>query len=253
MHHLVGVVVIIAILGRSIEQHLARTLVALEVGLQHSQQLGHGQRPMVKDMVFDGGQSIGHGAQTNSLDVGGVVPGTATVVVLTGSDTVVDKQREERSGHVGGVELFYDVVATDLDVQEVVQLGVVGLKELCKVLEAGRISGFWPKLLSGTGVTAIVQSDFQYLGHVKVAGQIVVLFAKSTNLDTPAGAAVARIGNRLAHANQLLDDQVAVEYGGLAKAGADDACCPPDESIWVLFADLNRGAGLKQSHFLNDV
>ncbi len=85
-----------------------------------------------------------------------------------------------------------------------------------------------------------MEGEFKHLGHVEVAGEVVVLLSKSTHLDAAARTAVARIGDLLAHADQFLNDQVAVKDRWLSESGADDACGTPDEPVRVLLAHLDR-------------
>jgi hypothetical protein len=98
-----------------------------------------------------------------------------------------------------------------------------------------------------------VQGKLQDFRHVKVARQVIVLLAESAHFDAAAGTAVAGIDHRLAHAHQLLDDEVAVKDRRLAETGPNDAPCPLDKGVGVLLADLDRGAGLEEAHLLDDV
>ncbi len=50
-----------------------------------------------------------------------------------------------------------------------------------------------------------------------------------------------------------MDDEVGIKDRGLAKARAYDAGRAPDKAVRVLFADLDRRAGLEQPHLLDDV
>ena len=99
----------------------------------------------------------------------------------------------------------------------------------------------------------MLQRDLQHLGHIEIAGQVVVLLAKCTRLHTAAGAAIAGILQRLALPDHLLHDDIGVEDRGLTKAGADDLGRPLDETIRILLAQLHRRTGLQQAHLLDHV
>ncbi len=177
---------------------------------------------MLEDVVLDRGQRICDRPQTDTLDVVRVVAGAAVVVVPAARDAVVDQDRQERRGHVRRVQTLDDIVAPHLHVDQVVELPAEGLEELLECAELRRVARFQADLLARPRVDAVVERQLQHLGQVEVAGQDVGFFAERADLDAAAGAAVAGVGDGLAHADQLLHDQVAVEDGGLAEAGADD-------------------------------
>ena len=61
-HELVHGVVIVAVLGGVVHEHLADllTLLAREVGLQRVGELGRRDAPLVKDELLDGREGVGH-------------------------------------------------------------------------------------------------------------------------------------------------------------------------------------------------
>ncbi len=180
-------------------------------------------RLAVEDMHLEGGHRIGHGAEADALDVAGVVARAAVVIVAASLDAIVGKEREERRGHIGCVQALDDVVAAHLHIDEVIELGAIGFEEGIERVEALRLARLRAKLPAGARVEAIVQRKLQHLGHVEVAGKVVVLLAERADLHASAGAAAARVGDTFAHAHQLLNDQVAIENGWLTETGADDA------------------------------
>ena len=95
-HHVVRVVVVVAVLGRLVQQHLTHPLLPLEIILEDSQQVFHRHGLLVKDVIFDGRQCIGHCTHADPLDVGRVVARAAVVIVLAPGDAVVNQQRKER-------------------------------------------------------------------------------------------------------------------------------------------------------------
>ena len=92
-HNLISVIVIIAELGGAVEQQLAGAFIVRKIRLEDAEKGFHIECPLIVDMVANGGQGIGHRAQTNSLDIGGVVARAAVVVVLALGNAVVDQQR----------------------------------------------------------------------------------------------------------------------------------------------------------------
>ena len=94
-------------------------------------------------MVFDRGQDVRDGADADALDVVRVVAGAAAVVVLALGDAVADEERQERRREVFHEQLLDDVVAADLDIDEMADLFPVGLEQLIEGLELsmGRPSG----------------------------------------------------------------------------------------------------------------
>src|ERR1035437_8866431 len=114
----VGVVVVVAVLGGLVPQHQAGGLAALEIGGERLQQIGHGQRFAIENVILDGGEAIRTRAGGNRHDVGGIVARATVVVVLAFGDAILDQQRQERRRHVARVEPLDDVVAADLDIDE---------------------------------------------------------------------------------------------------------------------------------------
>ena len=204
-------------------------------------------------MVLERRHRVGHRAQADALDVAGVIARAAVVIVLAAGDAVVDQQREQRGRHVAGIEPLDEVVAPHLDVDQVGELGAVGGQQLVKGRKRARIARFQPDPLPGARIDAVVQGQLEHLGHVQVAGQVVIFLAKGADLDAAAGAAGPRVGHRLALAHQLLHRGVGVEHRGLAEPGADDARRALDKRVGALFTDLDRGAWLQEAHLFDHV
>ena len=117
-HELVRPVVVVSVSRSLVQEHLAQGLPALEVGGEGFKELPHGEGPLLEDVVLYGREGIGEGPNPHPLDVGGVVPGPAGVVVLSLFDAVVDEDGKERRGHLGRIQPLHNGVPPDLDVDE---------------------------------------------------------------------------------------------------------------------------------------
>ena len=124
-----------------------------------------------------------------------VVAGAAVVVVFAGGNAVIDQDREERAGHIAGVQALDDVIAGDFDVDKVPHLALKGSVELIEAGELGWVAGFEADLLPGAWIDTVVQRDLKHFGHVEIAGQVVVFLAEGADLHTAAGAALAGIAD----------------------------------------------------------
>ena len=153
----VGARVIVAIARGLVEQQLALALKTFKISFQHGQHLGHAQVIFLKDMFFYGGETVRDGAHAHPLDVGRVVAWAAGVIILAFQDTVIHQQGEEGRRHVGGIQLFDQVVALDLDVNEGAHLLFEGGIQVFKGSKVGRVTALRTKLLAGTRVQAVVQ------------------------------------------------------------------------------------------------
>ncbi len=252
-HQAVGVFVVVAELGRPVEDALAELLVALEIVFEGGPKLGHREVAVVVDVPADGAQDVRDRAHADALDVVRVVAGPAAVVIAPVLDAVVDEDRQERRRQVLGVEAFDDVRAADLDVDEVADLPAESLEELVERFECRRVAGLEADPFPRPRVDAVPHGDLEDLGQVEVSGQDVGLLAESPRFDAAAGPAVAGVGDRLALADELLDDGVGVEDRGLAEAGLDDLEGPEEERVRPLGADLDHRARLEDAHLLDDV
>src|ERR1017187_10493155 len=96
LQYAVGVVVVIAVLWSSVPKQQAGSFVALVVCRERVEQLLHGQRLHVENVMLDGGERVGATPRRHRHDVGGVVARAAIVVVPPAGDAVVYQDREER-------------------------------------------------------------------------------------------------------------------------------------------------------------
>ncbi len=67
-HQCVGVVIVVAVLVRTVDQTLLQQIVTREVCVQHRHQVGEGQRLFVEDELLEGCQTVGQAADTHELD-----------------------------------------------------------------------------------------------------------------------------------------------------------------------------------------
>ena len=98
-----------------------------------------------------------------------------------------------------------------------------------------------------------MQREFQNLGQIEIAGEVVVLLAERAHFHAAARSARARIFHRLALPHQFLHDQIGVEHRRLPEARADDLGRALHEAIGILLADLHRRTGLQQPHVFDHV
>lgn len=98
LHDIVGIVVVVAVFGRLVCNEVIDAVIALEVMIHGLHQLLHGEVMVIEAVVLDGGQAVGYGAYADALNVVGVVPCAARVVVLALLYTVVGQYGEEGAG-----------------------------------------------------------------------------------------------------------------------------------------------------------
>ena len=155
-HQRVSVIIVVAVLGRAMQQPLAQPLLGLEVPFQHSEQLRHAQRPLIENVILDRGERIRHRAQSHPLNIGGVVTRAAVVVVLSRGDAVVNEQREERTGHVLRVQALDHGIAAHFDVHKVLHLPGKSVEQRLHRLEIARIAGRRAQLHAAARIYAVV-------------------------------------------------------------------------------------------------
>ena len=95
-HHVVGIVVIVAIPGSPVQQHLTRSFLAYKIIPQDIQQPCHCHGFFVKNVVLDGCHGVGDRPQPHALDIACVISGATVVIVLAFSNAVTDQKGEKR-------------------------------------------------------------------------------------------------------------------------------------------------------------
>ena len=98
-------------------------------------------------MFLQGCEAVGYGAETGTLDVGGVIACAAAVVVLTLLYAVVYIQTEECGWGVELEHTLYVVIHAELQVHEINHLLVPSLIEFLEALECARVAGLQTELL----------------------------------------------------------------------------------------------------------
>ena len=119
--------------------------------------------------------------------------------------------------------------------------------------EVPRIAGARPELPAGPRIAPVVQRELQDLGQVEVAGEDVRLLAVGAGLHAAAGAALARVLDALALAQQLGHDAVRVEQRRVAVALAHHAAGLAQEVLRGDPRQLDVGAGLDQVQLVDDL
>ena len=253
LHDIVRIVVVVAVFGRLVGDEVIDAVIALEVMIHGLHQFFHGEVMVIEAVVLDGGQAVGYGAYADALNVVGVVPCAARVVVLALLDAVVGQYGEEGSGHVLGEYLLDYVAAGDLDIHEVLYLLLVSLKELLIAVEVLGKAGVQAQLMAAHVIVAIVQGELKYLGQVEVALKYVGLVAEGAGLYAAGGAAHAGVVQGLAGVHQLGYYGLGVVEGRLAPALAGYLAGALEELAGGLAAYLHVAGGLEQLHFVHAV
>jgi len=236
-------------------------LVALEIGGQRFQQPVHGDRLLFEDVQPHRGQGVGQGPHADAWDVRGIVARSAVVIVAAPFDAVVHQQRHVRGGHVVGKEPLDRAVAGHLQVDKILQLGLVRLEELLVRDEPARVARLRAKSLAardavppaGGRVDAVVAGQLENLRPVDVPGQRAAFLAEGTDGHATAGSAEAGVGQRLAVVEHLLEDHVGIKDRRLPQPGANHAAGAFQEAVGVPLAELDAGARLDQLHLFHDV
>ena len=182
LHDVVRVVVIISVLRSLVLHHVEDGFVSEEIVVHGLDELLHGEVLLIVYVVLDGCEAVCDRADSNALDVPGVVSRAAIVIVLALADAVVGNDRQARCRHVVCVELLDNVVAAHLHIYHVVELLCKCIKEFFICVEVPCISGLRSELLAGLVVESVIKSKLKDLRDVEVSCQDVSLIAPASCL-----------------------------------------------------------------------
>ena len=227
---LAGVIVddriVIAVLGRAVEQQLTHILVALEVAGQQIHQLTHGHVLVAEDTYVDRGEGVGNVSGAGDGADGEAVRRGALLQVLALIDAALreagGRQRRQQVGVAG------DDAGEDLQpgLRKVVQLGAEGSGKLIHGGEGPHVAGLQANLLLGDGIDAVVERDLEDLVGVEETDvRIFIRDAGYHVLHAAADAVFARLLDRVAHGQQIGNADVVVEERGVAVPLADALEC----------------------------
>ncbi len=110
--------------------------MSLKIILQGFYKLSHGEVLMFEYMIFQSGHGVGHCTDPDPLNVVGVVPGAACVIIPGLINTIQGDGREEGDRHLLSEDGVNDVGAGDFDVQEMFNLLSESGHQLFEALEA---------------------------------------------------------------------------------------------------------------------
>ena len=147
----VDILVVVAVLGSLLQQHLTDVLAALEVLGQHVEQLLGGELLLAVDDRVDGGHGVSGVADADGEGAGLTVAGAAALQGLALLHAVVDEHGREHHGLTHGVQGADDVEAANHQIHEVVDLGVERLLQLLEGVQLGELAGLGAELLAVDG------------------------------------------------------------------------------------------------------
>ena len=108
-------------------------------------------------------QAVGEAAEADELDVGVVVARAAGVVIAAAGDAVVGQHAQERRGHLRGIHPFDELVAAQLDFEEMLELRAIRGEQVVESLERIRFARARAELFAGHRIHAVVQREFEAL------------------------------------------------------------------------------------------
>ena len=207
---------------------------------------------LFKNVLLQGSEAVCNGAQTRTLDIGGVVTGTTAIVVLTLLNAVIDIETQERSRSVEREHPLDIVVHREFQVDEVLHLPVPGIVELFVGLEAAGITCLESEFLARLWIDAVMECNLQDLRCIQIACQQIGLLAKSTDFDAARTASLAGILHRLPCPYHLLHISVWIEDGWIAVTLTNHLDTFQQEVVGGVLCDMYRQSRLQLMQFLLD-
>ena len=169
-HECVGIRIVVAVLRRFFLNEISNGFTAEEIGVHCSQQFFHGEALFVKNVVFDGHETVGESADAHSLNITGIVTGAACIVILSFGYAILNDDRQERHWHLSGVQFFNDIVTLHLDVDEVVQLLAESGKEVIKGFKGSGGTSMWAELTTAGFIKTVGKCELENFGQVEITG-----------------------------------------------------------------------------------
>ncbi len=246
----VRLVLVVAVMGRAVHQHLADDLASLPVAVERVDECGHADPPLFEDVRADAREGVRDGANRNARHRGDLVVRAAGVPVEAALDAVVDERGGERHRAPARVDAAHDVVVLDLLVGEVGDLRAERGHHLFEGREGARIAGSRPELFAGQTVHAVVEGQLEAFRQVEVPAGRHAILAVAERGDAPVEAARSGVSQRLAAVHHPQHQHVRIEHRRHAHALAKQLTAAQQEGWRRLGADLRGQPGLRQPHVL---
>ena len=227
--HVVGSLVVVAVLGRS-QEPPAQQLMARIVGIQRVAQLGHGGLAFVEDDRLDRRQRVDGVCRAFGQHAVGAVARAAGGHVAARGDGAVDQRAEQRHGRdrAALIDPFDHPHHRPADHR--IDLGGEGLPDLLKRGECARIAGVQAILPAVDARTAAVERPFQ-AEHQAQPLEAEVGAAGDDHFPAAVVGVVAGIGCGDADALQRRDERLVVEDRRHPAAVLEHLAGPPDQFI----------------------
>ena len=183
-HDVVGAVVVVAVAGSFVEEALAQGLLTLEIVVDGRNEVRHREGLIVVHVVLEDGEAVRQAADADTLDVAGVVPRTAGVVVAALRDAIVGEDAQKRCLRPVREHPLEDEVAAVFDVDEVTDLGAPGFEDFVERRDPQRITGLGTELRTRARIDPIMKRQLEHLREVEVSRQDEGFLAEGARLDT---------------------------------------------------------------------
>ena len=183
--------------------HAVNGIVSFIIMLHRLNQLFHGKILPVEHIIFHSGKAICDRTNAHALNIVGIIPCAACIVILCIRNAVIGHNGKARRRHLLCIQLLNHVVAANLDVNDMGKLLLECLPQLLIGLEILRIPQFQANLFPGILVKSVEQRQLEHLRDVQIPGQDISLAAPRARLHTPGRAAAPCVLKVLSCVNQL--------------------------------------------------
>src|SRR5665648_633193 len=103
------------------------------------------------------------------MNILSVVPCSASIVIFSFFNAIIQPKRFERDWQIFCIEFLYDVISFHFYVHKMFNLLNKSLPELLKSLKASWISGFYTNLSPAPRIYAIIQGYLKNFGKIKIS------------------------------------------------------------------------------------